>query len=402
MDTPLAEILRPKSFDEFFGQEHILARDKILRKLIEKDQLFSMILWGPPGVGKTTLAHLIADITKSRFISISAVLAGVADLRKMIDDAEAYRRLGQKTILFVDEIHRFNKAQQDVLLPHVERGTIIFIGATTENPSFEVNAPLLSRSRVFHFRELDDQAMQKVAERALSFLSNSTNWTNKTNLTNLSIKPDTLKHLLAVANGDARNLINALEVAVSFVDKSGKITTKIAEQAIQQKALKYDKSADGHFDAISALHKSIRNSDVNASLHYLARMIEAGEDPKYIVRRLIRIASEDVGDADHQALILAIAAKEAVHFVGLPEANLALAQLVVYLTKAPKSRRINDGYFAAEKDIREKKVAPIPLHIRNAPTKLMRDFGFGKGYKPYSGEDMLPDNLKGTKYYKVV
>ena len=390
MSQPLAEQLRPKSLDEFFGQEHILGTDKLLRRLIEKDQLISMIFWGPPGVGKTTLAHLIADLTESRFMTISAVLAGVKDIRKIIADAEAFQRLGQKTILFIDEIHRFNKAQQDVLLPHVEQGTVTFIGATTENPSFEVNAPLLSRSRVFHFRELDEKAMENVANRAIKHLSI---------LKIISIAPDALKHLLIIANGDARNLINALEVAANLVDKSGKITAQIAEQAIQERALKYDKGADGHFDVISALHKSIRNSDVNASLHYLARMIEAGEDPKYIVRRLIRVASEDIGDADNQALILAVSTKEAIHFLGLPEANLALAQLVIYLAKAKKSRRVNDAYFAAVRDIREKEVGPIPLKIRNAPTQLMKDFGFGKGYQAYSGEDMLPDNLKGTKYY---
>ena len=393
MNIPLAEQLRPKTLDEFFGQEHILGKEKLLRRFIEKDQIYSMIFWGPPGVGKTTLAHLIAELTKSRFVKISAVLSGVGEIRHLIEDAQTYNRLGDKTIVFIDEIHRFNKAQQDVLLPYVENGTFTFIGATTENPSFEVNAPLLSRSRVFHFRELESETMKKITKRALKFLALNL---KKSKIT---IEPKALHHLIQIANGDARNLLNALEVSAAAVNDSNQINLEIAEQAIQAKAVKYDKGADGHFDTISALHKSLRNSDVNASLHYLARMLEAGEDPKYIVRRLIRFASEDIGLADNQALILAVSVKESIHFLGQPEGSLALAQLVIYLALATKSRKVNDAFEKAVNDIRTKEVKPIPLKIRNAPTKLMKDFGFGINYQPYSGEDMLPDNLKGTKYY---
>lgn len=398
--APLADRMRPEDFSGFIGQEHILAPGKILRKAIDADKLFSMILWGPPGSGKTTLAKIIAQKTKSYFQPFSAVTAGISDVRKSLDAAverKKFRR--QKTILFVDEIHHFNKTQQDAFLPAVEDGTIILIGATTENPSFEVNAPLLSRARVFHLRELSENDIIKLLKLAIK--------DKKRGFGKLKLRVDdrALEHIAKLCEGDARDAYNALELAVltSKKDKAGKINIelKAAEEAIQAKFIRYDKSADGHFDAISALHKSVRASDVDASLHYLARMLEAGEEPLYIVRRLMRAASEDIGLADPQALILATATQQAISFLGMPEANDALAELVIYLSLAPKSRAVDNAYAKAREDVQKKRLDPIPLDIRNAPTKMMKEFGFGRGYKPYVNKDHRPKNLHKNSYWQT-
>jgi len=396
--APLADRMRPINFNEYIGQEHILAKDKILRRAIEADKLFSMILWGPPGSGKTTLARLIANKTKSFFQPFSAVTSGIGDVRKALDEAKDRKKFHQqKTVLFVDEIHHFNKTQQDAFLPAVEDGTIILIGATTENPSFQVNAPLLSRARVFHLRELSEDSIEKLLKNAIKDKARG--------FGNLKIKIEStaIKHIAKLCEGDARDAYNALELAVltGRKDKNGKIAISLAdaEEAIQGKFIRYDKSSDGHFDAISALHKSVRASDVDASLHYLARMLKAGEEPLYILRRLMRAASEDIGLADPQALILAAATREAISFMGMPEATDAIAELVIYLAKAPKSRAVDSAYAAALDDVKNKRLEPIPLDIRNAPTKMMKDFGFGKNYKPYSKEDHRPKNLQSKKYW---
>ncbi|OQA04720.1 MAG: Replication-associated recombination protein A [bacterium ADurb.Bin400] len=406
---PLAEKLRPKTFDDFVGQEHILGEGKILRRIIVSDRIIPMIFWGPPGCGKTTLARIIAQRSNSNFVFFSAVTGGVGEARKIINQAKDDLALYQKrTILFVDEIHRFNKSQQDYLLPHVENGTVILLGATTENPSFEVNAPLLSRARVFHFRELSVDDTRTIIKRALSIISKNPHeffpkLFSSDEAIKISIKDKALKHISEISEGDARDTYNALELAIiASVPEGGKIVIdeKLAEEAIQQKFIRYDKGADGHYDAISALHKSIRNSDVDAALHYLARMLEAGENPLYIMRRLIRCAAEDIGLEDPQALILATATQQAVHFVGMPESNVIIAELVIYLSLAKKSRAVDTAYSAAKHDVINKRLDPIPLLIRNAPTKLMKDFGFGKGYKMYSSESFLPENLKGKHYWK--
>lgn len=399
LGKPLADRMRPASFDEYIGQEHILAPDKILRKAIEADKLFSMILWGPPGSGKTTLARLIANKTKSFFQPFSAVTSGIGDVRKALEEAKNRKKFHQqKTVLFVDEIHHFNKTQQDAFLPAVEDGTIILIGATTENPSFQVNAPLLSRARVFHLRELSEENIEKNLKSAIKDKDRGFGKLK------INIEPSAIKHIAKLCEGDARDAYNALELAIltGKKDKTGKITVSLAdaEEAIQGKFIRYDKSADGHFDAISALHKSVRASDVDASLHYLARMLEAGEEPLYILRRLMRAASEDIGLADPQALILAAATREAISFMGMPEANDAIAELTIYLALAPKSRAVDSAYAAALDDIKNKRLDPIPLDIRNAPTKMMKDFGFGKGYEPYGEKDHRPINLHGKKYWK--
>ena len=405
MDAPLADRMRPDDFAGFIGQEHILAPGKILRKAIEADKLFSMILWGPPGSGKTTLARLIANKTRAHFQPFSAVTAGIADVRKFLDAAVERKKFRQqKTILFVDEIHHFNKTQQDAFLPAVEDGTIILIGATTENPSFEVNAPLLSRSRVFHLRELKEVDILRLLKRAIKDKENGFGKLK------ISYDDKALAHIAKLCEGDARDAYNAVELAVSTYLPAGKATRKkqgkihidlkTAEEAIQKKFIRYDKAADGHFDAISALHKSVRSSDVDASLHYLARMLEAGEDPLYIVRRLVRAASEDIGLADPFALVLAISTQQTVHFLGMPESNDALTELVIYLAKAPKSRAVDDAYAKAKDDVQNQRLDPIPLDIRNAPTQLMKNFGFGKGYKPYGKKDHRPKNLHERKYWR--
>jgi putative ATPase len=402
---PLAARMRPRSFSEFVGQEHLVAEGRVLRKSIEADQLPSMVFWGPPGSGKTTLAHIIANVTKAHFSPLSAVSAGVADLRRVI--AEAKKRLkssGQRTILFVDEIHRFNKAQQDAILPFVENGTVTFIGATTENPSFEVIAPLLSRCRVFRLNALSDEEVRLVVERAIKDVERGLGKFR------IRMSEETLRHLVTMSNGDARVALNALEMATfaTLPDASGSrlIDLSAIEEALQQRALLYDKSGDQHYDLISALHKSLRGSDPDAALYWLGRMLEAGEDPMYIARRLMRFASEDVGVADPQALVIAVAAQQAVHFVGLPEGNLALAEAVVYLAAAPKSNSLYQAYSRVQQDIQHGRNEPVPLHLRNPVTDLMRRMGHGQGYKyahDYPGhfvkQQNLPASLQGKRYY---
>lgn len=405
INAPLAEKLRPETLDDFIGQEHILGKDGILRRIIDSDRIIPMIFWGPPGCGKTTLAKIIAFRSNSDFVFFSAVTGGIADARKIIAKAKVdLDEKNTKTILFVDEIHRFNKAQQDAFLPYVEDGTITLLGATTENPSFEVNAPLLSRARVFHFREITENDIKKLIENAIKRITKDSKiyFPNMPKLKKIEISPEALNHIARLSEGDARDAYNALELAIIANQKEGKlkIDARVAEEAIQQKFIRYDKGADGHYDAISALHKSLRASDVDASLHYTARMLEAGEDPLYILRRLIRFAAEDIGMSDPQALILATSAQQAVHFVGMPESNDIIAELVIYLARAKKSRAVDEAYGKAKFDVTNKRLDPIPLSIRNAPTKMMKDFGFGNGYQMYSKESHLPKNLINQKYWK--
>jgi putative ATPase len=402
---PLAARMRPQTFAEFVGQGHLVAEGRVFRKCIEADQLPSMVFWGPPGSGKTTLAHIIANVTRAQFSSLSAASAGVADLRHVI--GEAKKRLkssGQRTILFVDEIHRFNKAQQDAVLPFVENGTVTFIGATTENPSFEVIAPLLSRCRVFRLNVLSDEEVKLIVERAIKDVERGL---GKFQIT---ISEEALRHLVTMSNGDARVALNALEMAAfaTLPDGSGlrSINLSAIEEALQHRALLYDKSGDQHYDLISALHKSLRGSDPDAALYWLGRMLEAGEDPLYIARRLVRFASEDVGMADPQALMIAVAAQQAVHFVGLPEGNLALAEAVVYLAAAPKSNSLYQAYSRVQEDIQQGRNEPVPLHLRNPVTGLMRQMGYGRGYKyahdypdHFVKQQNRPPSLQGKRYY---
>ena len=414
---PLADRMRPRALDEILGQEHLLAPGKALRKSIESDHVPSMILWGPPGSGKTTLAYVIALTTQSRFVALSAVTAGVADLRRVVEDAaKLLRATGGRTILFIDEIHRFNKAQQDAILPHVERGTVILIGATTEHPSFEVNAALLSRTRVYTLRALADDAVLALLRRAL------TDGERGLGSESLTATDEALSYLSGFANGDARAGLNALELAATVArpDSSGAraIDLPTVEDAVQRRALLYDKSGEEHYNLISALHKSLRGSDPDAGLYWLARMLEAGEDPLYVVRRLIRFANEDVGMADPQALVLCVAAQQAVHFIGMPEGALALAQAVVYLATAPKSNALYTAYAEAAADVQATRNDPVPLHLRNAPTRLMKALDYGKGYAyahdVYAGEpdpadpmrppperpqDYLPEQIRDREYY---
>ena len=423
---PLASRMRPRTIDEIVGQEHLLAPGRVLRRSIEEDRIPSMILWGPPGSGKTTLADVIARQTRARFVSLSAVSAGVADLRKVVDEAAKLRQFSrQRTILFIDEIHRFNKAQQDAVLPHVERGVVTLIGATTENPSFEVNAALLSRCRVFTLKALTEEQMLTILRRALSDAERGLGQLR------IQIDEDALQQIAVFANGDARTALNVLELAAQGIQNArepgeqatGKsssihITLAMIEDVMQHRALLYDKGGDQHYDSISALHKSLRGSDPDASLYWLARMIEAGEDPLYIVRRLIRFASEDVGMADPQALLVCVAAQQAVHFVGLPEANLALAQAVIHLATAPKSNALYEAYSRVQEDVQQTRNDPVPLWIRNAPTQLMKDLDYGKDYKyahdyykdmqiddperppATKVQEYLPERLQGKKYYE--
>ncbi|MDY6854414.1 MAG: replication-associated recombination protein A [Thermodesulfobacteriota bacterium] len=404
-EAPLAERIRPVTLDEFVGQDHILKKGKVLRNAIEADEIPSLIFWGPPGSGKTTLARIIAKKTMANFISFSAVLAGVKDIRGVIGQARDYWRLKKKpTILFVDEIHRFNKAQQDAFLPHVEDGTIILIGATTENPSFEVISPLLSRARVFVLHPLKEEDLKSILRRAL--LDKERGLGNY----RINIDPPALRHIVLMANGDARRALNTLEMAVltTAPDKNDTrhITLEITQEVSQKKQLIYDKDKEEHYNLISALHKSMRGSDPDASLYWLGRMLEAGEDPLYIARRLIRFASEDIGNADPLALQIAISAMQAYHFIGSPEGELALAQCTLYLACAPKSNAIYRAYSKVKDDIQKKETLPVPLHIRNAPTSLMKELGYAKGYKyphnfpeGYVKEEYLPENLKDQIYY---
>jgi putative ATPase len=397
--------MRPRTFDEFVGQEELLAPGKPLRQAIERDLLQSIILWGPPGTGKTTLARIIADMTKARFVSFSAVLAGIKEIREVMTEAERLRRTtGRRTIVFIDEIHRFNKAQQDAFLPRVEAGDIILIGATTENPSFEVNAALLSRSKVFVLRGLTTEEVESIVARALKDPERGLGGEG------VDIEPDALRAIAMYANGDARSALNLLDLSVAaapLADGGRRVDVGRVEQTIQRRALLYDKSGEEHYNLISALHKSMRNSDPDASVYWLARMLEAGEDPLYIARRLVRFASEDVGNADPQALTVAVAAKDAVHFIGMPEGNTALAQAAIYLATAPKSNAVYEAYNNAATDAHRDVAAPVPLHLRNAPTKLMKDLEYGKGYRYAHDEadavaDMscLPQALEGRKYYQ--
>ncbi len=404
--APLAERMRPATFDEFVGQEHILGADRVLRRAIEIDRVPSILFWGPPGSGKTTLARLIATVTRAHFEPVSAVSAGVADLRKAVAGARERQALYQQsTILFVDEIHRFNKAQQDVILPHVEDGTVTFIGATTENPSFEVNAPLLSRCRVFTLNALDDDAVSVIITRALQDEGRG--------LATLApqLEPDALAHMVNIANGDARVALNALEMAVVAAepDAAGRrrVTMDGIADALQRRTPQYDKAGDSHYDTISAFIKSVRGSSPDGALYWLARMLEAGEDPMFIARRLVILAAEDIGLANPGALPVAVAAQQAVHFIGLPEGRIPLAEATVYLATSPKS---NAAYLALERaldDVRGRPHEPVPMHLRNAVTGLMRGMGYGVGYKyshDYEGhfetQEYLPPELSDRKYYE--
>jgi len=403
--APLADRMRPRTLEEFVGQEHLLGQGKILRQAIESDQLPSMILWGPPGSGKTTLAMMIASTTGAQFSAFSAVLSGVKEIKGVIQEAiEEWKYQKRKMVLFVDEIHRFNKAQQDAFLPHVEKGTIILIGATTENPSFEVISPLLSRSKVFTLHPLSEEAIEIILNRGLMDKERGLGKFPTV------IEPDVIKVIARMANGDARMGLNTLEMIVltSPSDEKGvrHIKKEDLEEVLQRKSFLYDKSGEEHYNLISAFHKSLRGSDPDATLYWLGRMLEAGEDPLYIARRMIRFASEDVGNADPQALQVAVAAMEAFHFIGLPEGDLALAQAAIYLATAPKSNALYTAFQGVQKDVRELKNMSVPLHIRNAPTSLMKNLGYGKDYKyphdypdHFIEEEYLPENLKGRIYY---
>ena len=400
--APLAERMRPRTLDEFFGQTHLLAPGKPLRLQIENDDSASLIFWGPPGVGKTTLAKIIANVTSATFIEFSAVLSGIKEIKQVMVDAEKAATYGSRTILFIDEIHRFNKAQQDAFLPYVERGSIRLIGATTENPSFEIIAALLSRCRVYTLRALEQPEILALLNRALTDTERGLG-----NL-NLTAEEGSLETIASYSSGDARNALNALEVAAKLaVDRRDKtITQAIAAEALQQRVLLYDKKGEQHYDIISALHKSVRNSDPDAALYWLGRMLAAGEDAMYVARRIVRMAVEDIGLAAPEALNLCLSAKEAVDFLGSPEGDLALAEAVVYLCLAPKSNAVYTAYGAVQGEIEHTRQEPVPLHLRNAPTRLMKEIGYSKGYRYAHDEedkvadmDCLPDSLKGRTYY---
>lgn len=400
---PLAARLRPRDLSEFVGQTHLLGEGKVLRRLIESDRVSSMIFWGPPGVGKTTLARIIANQTKATFIDFSAVTSGIKEIRQVMQQAEDNRRFGERTIVFVDEIHRFNKAQQDAFLPFVEKGSIILIGATTENPSFEVNGALLSRCKVFVLQALTTDDLTSLLSRALT---DPRGFSGQ----KIEIEPDMLEAITNFANGDARAALSTLEMLVLNSDTDGKtvrVTRETLEQCISKKSLLYDKTGEEHYNLISALHKSMRNSDPDAAVYWLARMLEAGEDPLYIARRVTRFASEDIGMADSRALEVAVAAYQACHFIGMPECTVHLTHAVVYMSLAPKSNALYMAYEHAKKDALTQLSEPVPLVIRNAPTRLMKELDYGKGYQ-YAHDtadkltDMqcLPDSLEGTEYYR--
>jgi len=400
---PLAARLRPETLDEFFGQTHLVGEGKVLRRLIENDQVSSMIFWGPPGVGKTTLARIIAKHTRANFIDFSAVTSGIKDIRTVMKQAEDNRRFGSKTIVFVDEIHRFNKAQQDAFLPFVEKGSIILIGATTENPSFEINNALLSRCKVFVLQALTADEICALLTRAIS---DPRGFGDQ----NVVISDDMLRTIASFANGDARTALSTLEMVILNGDTDGdKVTVnqETLEQCISKKSLLYDKNGEEHYNLISALHKSMRNSDPDAAVYWLARMLEAGEDPLYVARRVVRFASEDVGLADPRALEISVAAYQACHFIGMPECSVHLTQAVVYMSMAPKSNSLYVAYETAKRDAIAQLSEPVPLVIRNAPTRLMKDLNYGKGYQyAHDTEDKLtnmqclPDSLEGREYYK--
>lgn len=402
--SPLASRIRPDTLDGFVGQKHLIGEGKVLRNLIEKDQVTSMIFWGPPGVGKTTLARIIAGKTRSSFIDFSAVTSGIKEIKMVMEQAEKNRSMGIRTILFVDEIHRFNKAQQDAFLPYVEKGSIILIGATTENPSFEINSALLSRCKVFVLKAL---TAEELAELLAAVVKSPKGFGNQ----HVQISKEQLFFIANFANGDARTALNTLEMAVlnGELDRSGtlSVTNQVLEQCTNKKSLLYDKKGEEHYNLISALHKSMRNSDPDAAVYWLARMLEAGEDPLYVARRLIRFASEDIGIADPQALTQVVAAYQACHFIGMPECTLNLTQAVVYMAMAPKSNSIYRAYEEAKKDAGTMMAEPVPLQIRNAPTRLMADLHYGEGYV-YAHEtkdkiaamDCLPASLKGREYYR--
>ncbi len=401
---PLAARLRPRTLDEFVGQKHLLGEGKVLRRIIESDKIGSMIFWGPPGVGKTTLARIIANRTKANFIDFSAVTSGIKEIKQVMEQAEKGRRFGAKTILFVDEIHRFNKAQQDAFLPFVEKGSIILIGATTENPSFEVNGALLSRCKVFVLQALKTEELAGLLSRAMK---DGRGFGGQ----DVDISPEIITMIAEFANGDARSALSTLEMAVlnGDVDEKGKITVtkETVENITLKKSLLYDKTGEEHYNLISALHKSMRNSDPDAAVYWLARMLEAGEDPLYIARRVTRFACEDIGLADPRALEQAIAAYHACHFIGMPECSVHLTQAVVYMSMAPKSNAMYRAYESAKKDALTMLAEPVPLIIRNAPTKLMKELEYGKGYKYAHNEEdkltamqCLPDSLLGREYYR--